>query len=71
MTESIISRETIRARARAAFQRGAGRNDHKMNPDAAAVADWQTEWDCCAAEQVQDQRRKSGTVLQQLEVSPP
>jgi hypothetical protein len=68
MTDSIVSRATIRARARAAFQRGAGRNDHKMNPDAAAVADWQAEWDCCHMQQLQAQRR---VTRGQLEVSPP
>lgn len=71
MHDSIISRETIRTRARAAFARGAGRDDHNMNPQATAVADWQDEWDRCMVQQVQDQRRARGVVLQQLEVSPP
>lgn len=47
MDLSIISREAIRLKARNAFARGAGRDDHNMNPNAPAVADWQKEWDCC------------------------
>jgi hypothetical protein len=69
MHDSIISRETIRARARAAFSRGAGRNDHKMNPHAAAVDDWQAEWDVCQMEQLQAQRRATSGQL--AEVSAP
>lgn len=48
--EQIVSRDTIRARARAAFERGASRDSHNMNPDAAALADWLAEYDRCAAE---------------------
>jgi hypothetical protein len=47
--DNIVSRETIRERARAAFARGAGRDDHGMNWFAPAVVDWQAEWDRCAA----------------------
>lgn len=46
---AIISRETIRARARSAFEQGKGRNDHDMNWHAPAVVDWQAEWDRLAA----------------------
>ncbi len=45
MTESIISREVIKARARAAFLRGQDRNSHAMNPGAPALADWLAEYD--------------------------
>ena len=45
MTYEIISREMIRSKARAAYRRGAGRDDHGMNPCAPAVVDWQAEWD--------------------------
>lgn len=45
MDEPIISREAIRAKARRAFTAGAGRDDHGMNPGAAAIAEWQGEWD--------------------------
>jgi len=71
MNDQIISRDTIRARARAAFERGASRDGHYMNPTSAAVADWQAEWDRCAIQRVKDQRRAAGAVLAQLEVSPP
>jgi len=49
MTEPIISRETIRARARDAFERGAGRDEHDMNWHSYALADWTDEWDRMAA----------------------
>lgn len=39
----------IKAKARAAFARGAGRDDHGFNLGAPAIADWQREWDLCAA----------------------
>lgn len=48
--EQIVTREMIRERAREAFARGRGRDDHHMNPTAPAVADWQAEWDRCEAE---------------------
>lgn len=63
MNDAIISRDTIRARAHAAFARGVPRDGHNMNALAPAVADWQTEWDCCASELVQDQRRQVGAQL--------
>lgn len=43
--EQIISRDTIRARARRAFASGVGRDGHQMNWNAEAVRDWQDEWD--------------------------
>ena len=48
--ESIVSRQAIRDRARAAFLRGAGREDHNMNWHAPAVKEWQAQWDDCQAE---------------------
>lgn len=42
--ESIISRETIRARGAAAFDQGRGVDDHHMNPGAPAIKDWQFGW---------------------------
>lgn len=45
MSDPIISRDHIRAKARAAFAAGKGRDDHGMNPGAAAIADWQDAWD--------------------------
>lgn len=44
MDNSIVSRDHIRAKGRAAFWAGKGRNDHDMNPGAAAIRDWQDGW---------------------------
>jgi hypothetical protein len=49
MDEPMISRETIRERARKAHAQGKGRNDHDMNPWVEAVKTWQEEWDRCEA----------------------
>jgi len=69
MHDSIISRDTIRTRARAAFERGAARDSHGMNPGAPALVDWLDEYDRCYALWTQQGRR---TVDSQLaEVSPP
>lgn len=42
--ESIVSRETIRARGAAAFDQGQGVGEHHMNFGAAAIKDWQFGW---------------------------
>lgn len=42
---AIISREAIRARARAAFEQGLSRDDHNMNWHAPALVDWHAEFD--------------------------
>jgi len=42
--DNIISRETMRARGAKAFDQGRGVDDHGMNPDVAAVVEWQTGW---------------------------
>jgi hypothetical protein len=47
MTHQIISKEMIRAKARAAYMRGAERDDHGMNFGSPAIEDWQNEWDRC------------------------
>ena len=52
MDTSIISLDMIRAKARAAFDRGAGRDEHHFNwHSTETIAIWQAEWDKCAAEQ--------------------
>ncbi|TWI41052.1 hypothetical protein IP92_05773 [Pseudoduganella flava] len=51
MCEPIIPRAAIREKAQAAFIRGEGRDEHEFNWHAAAIAEWQAEWDRCAAEQ--------------------
>jgi hypothetical protein len=42
----IISRDLIRAKARSAYQCGAGRDDHGFNWHATeAIKTWKQEWD--------------------------
>lgn len=41
----IVSREHIKAKARAAFKRGDGRDSHGMNWNAPALKDWLAEYD--------------------------
>ena len=48
MDDPIISKDTIRARARTAFEQGRARDEHHMNPGAPALADWLDEYDRCA-----------------------
>jgi hypothetical protein len=44
----IVSKDMIRAKARAAFHRGAHRDDHGFNwHSTAAIETWQAEWDRC------------------------
>lgn len=69
MDDAIVSREEIRQRARDAFSRGAGRDDHCMNWFAPAVVDWQDEWDRCAAAEAAVLKVKS--MLAQAGVTPP
>ena len=47
MDDPIISKDTIRARARKAFAEGLSRDEHHMNPGAPALADWLDEYDRC------------------------
>jgi hypothetical protein len=44
---SIVSIDSIRAKAREAHAAGHGRDDHNMNWHAAALQHWQDEWDRC------------------------
>jgi hypothetical protein len=61
MTEPIISRAMIVDKAREAFARGTGRDDHGFNWHSVdAIATWQDAWDACAA-----------AAGQLVEVSPP
>jgi hypothetical protein len=50
MNDQIIPIDTIRARARRAFEAGRARNDHGMNWNAAALQTWLAEWDRCDVE---------------------
>ena len=52
MDTPIISLDMIRAKARAAFDRGVDRDGHNFNWHSTdVIATWQAEWDKCAAEQ--------------------
>lgn len=46
---TIISRETIEDRARAAHEAGQDRGSHGFNWHASALQTWQAEWDRCEA----------------------
>lgn len=59
MMDQVISIAMIEEKARCAFSRGAGRDEHGFNWHSPAIAAWQAEWDRCAAE------------AEQLEASPP
>lgn len=50
MDDPIIPIAMIKAKARAEFARGVGRDDHGFNWHSPAIAVWQAEWDRCAAE---------------------
>lgn len=47
MADQIVSVDMIKAKARDAYARGAGRDDHNFNPGAPAIDAWQAEWDRC------------------------
>lgn len=47
MDASIVSVAMIEAKARDAFARGVGRNEHGFNPGAPVIETWQAEWDRC------------------------
>jgi hypothetical protein len=71
MTDPIISKALIKAKARAAHARGAGRDDHGFNWHAAcAIETWQEEWDRCERQEGCAFFRQQAEVLT-AEVSPP
>jgi hypothetical protein len=46
MNDQIVSRDHIREKARRAYARGAGRDDHGFNWHSRdAIETWQREWD--------------------------
>lgn len=65
--DEIISRDTIKARGAAAFDKGLGVDDHHMNPGAPAIRDWQFGWHTRRIER----SRKTGNVQQLAEACPP
>lgn len=63
MTTPIISRQMIRDKARAAFNRGVRRDDHGFNwHSTEAINTWQAEWDFCA-----QQKRRALVVVEAVE----
>ena len=48
MTDQIISIAMIQDKARRAFNRGAGRDQHGFNWHSPAIEAWLAEWDRCA-----------------------
>ena len=50
MTDQIISRAHIRAKARRDFDAGKKRHEHGFNVGAAAIFDWLEEFDRLAAQ---------------------
>ena len=48
MTDTIVSREYIRNKARAAFMGGKSRDSHGMNPWTAAAQTWLHTYDSLA-----------------------
>lgn len=63
MTFQIISRQMIRDKARAAFNRGVRRDDHGFNwHSTEAINTWQAEWDFCA-----QQKRQAQVVVEAVE----
>ena len=52
MTDQIVSRDHIRAKGRAAFAAGRGRDEHFMNPGSPAIEEFQEGWDRARADRV-------------------
>lgn len=57
MNDQIVSKANIRKKARAAFERGASRDSHNMNPGAPALDDWLDEYDLCTQQWHADQQQ--------------
>lgn len=58
MTAAILTRDDVRARARAAFEAGKSRDSHEMNWHAAALVDWLEEYNRLAFEARQVAKRR-------------
>lgn len=52
MTDSIVTINHIKQKARDAFARGVKRDDHGMNWHALALPLWLAEWDRCKTEAI-------------------
>lgn len=68
--DNIVSRDTIRRKARSAYSRGVPRDGHNFNWHCTdAIAVWQAEWDLCAAAEAAVLKVKP--MLAQAGVTPP
>lgn len=57
MDTPIITKDFIREKARNAFAKGAGRDDHGFNwHSTEAIEVWQEEWDRCAVARLEEQQ---------------
>ena len=57
MDNAIITRDMIRAKARSAHARGAGRDGHGFNwHSTEAIKVWQAEWDRCEVARLEAQQ---------------
>lgn len=64
MTDPIISKDMIRAKARAAHAKGAGHDDHGFNwHSTCAIDTWQEEWDLCERQETCAFFRKQAEVV--------
>lgn len=67
--DNIVSRDTMRQRGAAAFDRDVSIDGHNMDPGAPAIIDWQAGWR--ERQAVVYAREAVGSMLAQAEVSPP
>jgi hypothetical protein len=61
--EQIVSRDTMRARGRNAFNAGRSRDSHGMNPCAAALADWHQGYDQAAQDWLRVARPQAEVIV--------
>ena len=68
--DNIVSRDTIRRKARSAYKRGVLRDGHNFNWHSTdAIETWQAEWDLCAAAEAAMLKVKP--MLERAGVTPP
>lgn len=70
MNDTIISRDTIRARARRAFFADQSRDSHNMNAGAAALVDWLAEYDRLTSERAHDSDLELRRAMRAAKASP-
>ena len=70
MMDNVVSRETIRQKARSAYKRRVPRDGHNFNWHSVdAISTWQDEWDRGAAAEAAVLKVKP--MLARAEASPP